>query len=172
MQEAIKIVQEEEMIRMLLTGMTLRECSVALGRHIQTVRAWAARPSFLERLKDLSSAIYERVDRELQNSKEHIQIKLEEASERALDRIIKLANESKNEGIALKASQDLLDRDGRVSRQRKFTAEIDNKHTFMDPLTLVHVAKAAQEMDEYEIKKRPKQGELPSGSVSPSDAAG
>lgn len=164
MHQAPKTVREQELLRLLLIGHSLRECSTMMEMSYQTMRKWAADPAFLSALKELSASVFERVDSELQNSKESLRAKLEEASEHALDRIINLAQQEKNDHIALKAAQDLLDRDGRVSRQTKVSGDTTIKHTFLDPLTLVHAVAAAKEMDKYEERKN-------SGALPPADAA-
>jgi hypothetical protein len=133
------------------------------------VRSWAREEAFLLALKELSSAVYERVDMELKSSKESIRAKLEEASEKALERIITLAQQEKNDHVALKAAQDILDRDGRISR----TSTVNNTgtvaHTVIDPITLIHAVATAREQDIFERKKL---GPVEDGTLPPTDATG
>lgn len=146
---AAKMVREEELLRLLLTGLTLKECAPMLSLHVSTVRNYARAPLFLQKLRDLSTVVYERVDAELQARTDVITERLQEASAAALEEMIKLAKEGKQEGIRLKASQDLMDRDSRISRTRKI--EGTQEHAFMNPLQLQHMAMTARQVDQAEV---------------------
>jgi hypothetical protein len=51
--------------------------------------------------------------------------------------------------LKLKALQDILDRDTRVSRTHR--VEGDMKHDFISPLFLGHAARVARELDEAAV---------------------
>lgn len=161
---APKTVQEQELLRLLLTGSTIKECAITLDRSYSTVRNWARDPAFLLALKELSSEIFKRVDEELQSSKATIQAKLEDASEAALERLITMSQEAKNEHVVLKACESLLDRDSRFSKQHRVAVDASHKHTVIDPITLIHAVATAKEQDAFEVKQR--------GALPPPDAAG
>jgi len=157
MHDAPKLVRQEQLTRLLLTGHSMRECAAQMDVHLHTVRKWAREPAFLAALKELSSEVFRRVDEELQSTKENMLAKLEEASDAALDRMLELVG-SKNEIVALKSSQDLMDRNTALSRTKR--VEGTTRHDFLTPLHLVAAAQAAREVDEYERTK----GDLPANS--------
>lgn len=120
-----------------------------LSLHVSTVRNYARAPMFLQKLRDLSTMVYERVDAELQARTDVITEKLQEASAAALEEMTRLAKGSPSDMVRLKASQDLMDRDSRISRTRRL--EGTQEHAFMNPLQLVHMAQTAQQVDQAEV---------------------
>lgn len=128
-----------------MIGYSLKECADMMDLHVSTVRGYARQPLFLEKLKGMSKVVYERVDEELKARTDSIVERLQAASFEALEEMVKLTK-SPNEHIKLKAAQDLMDRDGRVSRTRRL--EADTKHSFLSPLELVHMAQTARQVDE------------------------
>jgi hypothetical protein len=148
MHEAAKLVKREELMRLLLCGHMLKECAAEMRLSYYTVRAYAKDPEFLLSLREKSSEIYKRLDAELASSKEDMRDRLERASEAALEQMIELASQSSGM-LKLKALQDLLDRDTRVSRTHR--VEGDMKHDFISPLFLGHAARVARELDEAAV---------------------
>lgn len=144
MHEAAKLVRREELMRLLLCGHMLKECAAQMRMSYYTIRNYAKEPEFLADLKSKSNEIYKRLDAELLASKEDMKEKLERNSEEALEYMMELARTSTGV-IKLKACQDILDRDSRVSRTRKVDVEAD--HNFISPLFLVHAAKVGREID-------------------------
>jgi hypothetical protein len=159
MHQAAQLVRKDELMRLLLAGHMLKECAVFLKLSYGTVREYARQPEFLQQLKGLSLRIYENVDRELASNKDGITARLEAFSEEALEEMMKLARESGGI-VKLKACQDLMDRDTRISRQRKI--EATQNHQFMNPLELQHIAMVAREVDR-------KQAEPPALPEAPSE---
>jgi hypothetical protein len=151
-------VREDELLRLLLAGHMMKECAVHVQLSYKTVRDYAREPKFLERLRELSAEVYERVDAELKNSKDTIVSRLEQMSENALEEMYTMALALPHGVTKMKALQDILDRDTRVSRQRK--VEATTAHSFVDPLFLIHAAGSAREL---EMKQ------LGTGEVVPSD---
>ena len=173
MHEAARQVREQELMRLLLAGYMMKECAALMKMSYKTVRDYARQPEFLVQLKELSREVYERVDAELRNLKEPLLMKLEEASAEALDRMIELMKHSKQEGVAFKAAQDLLDRTPELSRTRKLEGSVTSRHQFLDPLMLVHAAATAKEMDQFEARKQLTEGRPPTGddgAIPPVDA--
>lgn len=117
-----------------------------LSLHVSTVRAYAKQPEFLVKLKALSTNVYERVDQELKARTDAITERLQEASDVALEEMLALTKGGKSEMVRLKAAQDLMDRDSRVSRTRKIDST--HEHGFLNPLTLAHMAATARQVDE------------------------
>lgn len=153
MHEAVKLVRKEELLRLLLTGHMLKECGPFLNLSYATVCTYARDPNFLSQLKEQSTEIYRRVDEELTASKMNILSRLEEASDRALQVMESIMETSKSDMIRVKAAQDIMDRDGRVSRTRRI--EGSQAHEFLNPLTLIHAAKTAREVDQYNARELP-----------------
>jgi len=145
MHQAAQLVRKDELMRLLLSGHMLKECASYLKLSYGTVREYARQPEFLAALKSLSLQIYENVDRELSNSKDAITAKLEAYSEDALEEMIQLAKSCSSPIVRLKAAQDIMDRDTRMSRSRKLESNVHQ--TFMNPLELHHLASVAREID-------------------------
>lgn len=144
MHEAARLVKRDELMRLLLCGHMLKECAIHMRLSYCTVRSYAREPEFLAQLREKSNEIYKRLDAELVASKEDIKERLERNSEEALEYMMEIARSSTGM-IKLKACQDVLDRDSRVSRTRKI--DVDEKHDFISPLFLVHAAKVGREID-------------------------
>jgi hypothetical protein len=146
MHEATKIVRQEDLIRLLVIGFNLKECANQLGWAYRTVRVYAAEPEFLARLRELSAEAYAKVESELQSQHADIFVKLAQASDRALDKLVELLDSPKEE-VALRAAQDLLDRDGRITRKSETKSE--HTHKVFDPAALLAAATAAKEMERF-----------------------
>lgn len=158
MHEAAKLVRKEELLRLLLTGHMLKECGPFLNLSYPTVCTYARDPNFLSQLKEQSMEIFRRVDEELTASKMNILSRLEEASDNALRVMEEIMNGAKSDMVRLKAAQDIMDRDGRVSRTRRI--EGSQSHEFLNPLTLIHAAKTAREVEEYREPELPPASDL------------
>jgi hypothetical protein len=148
MHEAVKLVREEQLLRLLLAGYMLRECAVQMKISYRTVRLYAHDTGFLMKLKSLSKEIYARVDGELQANADDIMSKLESYSMEALDEMMELARAEKGM-TKLKACQDIMDRNPQVSRTKRI--EATNDHNFISPLFLVHAAATAKEVERLAI---------------------
>ena len=161
MHDAAKLVKTQELMRCLLTGLTLRECATQLRISYFTVKKYAKEPDFLQELKSLSSSVYERLDRELSVQKEQILERLEQASADALERLVEIMNDPQaNKMVQFKAAQDLCDRDPRISRTKRVESQQDVR--FINPAVLLHAAATAREVEEY----RERQKELGDGNAS------
>lgn len=149
MHETTRFVRKEELLRLLLAGYMLKECAPTLHLSYATVRAYVKEPGFMDELKGLSRSVWERIDEEIGAIKEDITSKMQEASAEALEEMRSLLK-SNVENIKLKAAQDLMDRDSRLSRTKRLEEKHD--HNFINPLLLVHAAKVAKEIDEHDTE--------------------
>ncbi len=150
MHKAAKMIRQDELLRLLMAGYMLKECATHLDLAYWTVRKYASQPEFLVKLRELSANVFERVDAELKHSKESIMEKLEKASDKALTKMESLLDRSDaGPMLQFKVAQDLLDRRGEVSRTKRVEASVDQKHAFVNPLLLIHAAKTAKEVDDY-----------------------
>jgi len=156
MHEAAKLVRREELMRLLLCGHIVKECAVHMHLSYWTVRGYARDPEFLLALKEKSNEIYKRLDAELASSKEDMQERLERASEEALEMMIEMARTSTSI-VKMKCLQDLMDRDGRISRTQRVQSDV--KHDFISPLFLGHAARVARELDGAELLEEKKDDE-------------
>ncbi len=156
--KAAKMIREDELLRLLMAGFMLKEAATHLDLAYWTVRKYASAPEFMVKLRELSTNVFERVDAELKHSKESIMEKLEKASDKALAKMESLLDlPTAGPMLQFKAAQDLLDRRAEVSRTKRVDATVDQKHSFVNPLLLVHAANTAREMDEY-AKRHPDNG--------------
>lgn len=143
-------VFEQEILRCLLAKMTIKDIAPTVGLDATTVRKYVKEPRFREMLRQKYPEVYARVDGFLAEQADSIQALLEENSRKALDRLSSLI-ESDNENIALKASQDSLDRFSETSKVQKVEAE---HHLKIDPTFLIHAAATAKEVEQFEEKKK------------------
>jgi hypothetical protein len=145
-------VQREELLRLLLAGYSLREAANHMNASYYTVRMYVKRDDFLPKLKELSVEVYRRVDAEMGARKLSMLEKMEEASDEALETVLDLMRETKQDVVKMKCAQDLLDRNPQVSRTKR--VDTTNEHMFVNPLTLVAAATAAREVDAFDARKR------------------
>lgn len=164
MHEAAKLVREEELLRLLLSGYMLRECAVQLHLSYNTVRKYAAEPGFMTQLRGMSQTIFERVDAELKSTKEDILERIEKASDLALVEMERLVQAGGSDMVRLKAAQDLMDRDTRLSRTKRL--EGHTGHEFLNPMTLRHIASVAKEVDQFESRREVTERELPPSTTA------
>lgn len=142
-------VYEQQILRCLLGKMYIKDIAATVGLNETTVRKYIRAEGFRSMLREKYPEVYSRVDAELQEQADTISVILEERSLQALKRLERLI-ESDNEHIALKASQDALDRFQETSKVQKIEAEHQVK---IDPIFLAHAIKVAREVDEFEAKK-------------------
>ena len=150
-------VYEEQILRCLLAKMFIKEIAGVVGLNQATVRNYIRQPHFRQMLQSKYPELYSRVDADLAEQVDTISAILEENSRKALERLAKLI-ESDNEHIALRASQDAMDRYDETSKVLKTETKAEVK---LDPVFLVHAAAVAKEMDEFKPSEEPKKKELP-----------
>jgi hypothetical protein len=144
---ATRMLDEQELMRLLLARYTLKECAALMGCAYPTVCARARRPVFLDQLKGLSEELYAEVDRELRVVHGALTERIVSISSRALDKLEALMDaEDTDSRLVVKIAQDLLDRNPDSAKNTKQTSK--QEVSFANPLVLVAAAKAAQEMDE------------------------
>lgn len=115
-----------------------------------TVRKYASDEEFLRKLKEMSVLIYEQVDSELKLNASQVTQRIDELSDKALDTLETLLASDKDL-IKLKAADSILDRNPESSKQKKIEQTTNTR--FLDPLHLIHAAKTANEVEEYEQRK-------------------
>jgi len=154
--EVRKNIKRDELMRLLLQGYTIRECAHSIGMTYTTAQRYVKEPEFREKIKEKSAELNQKLEEELFTQKLTFNQRLSEMADAALDEMERLMVESPAEGIRFKASQDILDRDGRAPR----TARTTGLHAVVqvDLETLMAAAKA---MDE-EIGQAGRQGPVAS----------
>lgn len=161
-----RIVRNEELLRLMLMGLTLPECAAQMKMNLHTIRLHARKPEFLILLKEHSSEIAKRLVEELSTSQIEMAQRLEEASSAALEEMMRMMGELDSPSqLKLKVCQDLLDRDPKSSRTKRVDLTGSMSHEFINPAVLIHAAATAKEMQEFQSRK----GQLPNGDGSPID---
>ena len=157
---ARKLVRNEELLRLLLMGFTIRECAEQMKINPVTVRSYTRRPEFLIQLKEHSSEIAKRLVDELSTGQIEMAQRLEEASAAALEEMMSMMGALEGPSkLKLQVCQDLLDRDPKSSRTKRMDISGTMSHDFISPAVLIHAAATAKEIEQYQVKK----GDLPNG---------
>jgi hypothetical protein len=154
MHEASKLVRQEELLNLLLMHIPLKQCADRLHLSYSTVRKYASEQDFLNNLRTLSQSIYEEVITDLKSERKSLQDRMTEASDKALTRLEELLN-SQQEGIAVKACDSILDRNAETARNRKIEGNLNGRF-MMDPITLMHAALTANEINQAQNLPQPK----------------
>jgi butyrate kinase len=136
---------KEEILTLVLQGFNFDEIGRVTGYAHNTIVKYAQDPELLAEVKKRSKELYEKVAEGLAKEKRSLQERLTEAASVALDEMLELAQESGNEKVRREACDSLLDRTAATSRHHHIDG--DTKHSFMNPLTLIHAAQVAKEMD-------------------------
>jgi hypothetical protein len=161
---ATRIIREEELMRLLLTGFTVKEAAIQMHKGYATCCHVARKPEFLLRLKEHSGEIAKRLVDELSTSQIEMAQKLEAASAAALEEMMGMMETLDTGQLKVKVCQDLLDRDPKSSRTKRIDMTGTMSHDFISPAVLIHAAATAKEIEQYQ-----KKGQLPNGDGSPID---
>lgn len=142
-QSTVQKIRKDELVRMLIAGLTVRQCADRLNMSTVAVRHYIAGEAFQQTLRELSEDVWTRVDEELKLSKLSLTQRIEEMSDRALAKIAELM-ESDDDRVAFRAASDTLDRNKETSKQHK----VDTTSTVLvlDPVQLALAAQAANEI--------------------------
>jgi len=148
-------VAEQELLRLLLSGLTLKEAAGYMRASYWKIRKIARDPGFLVKVKEHSSEISQRMMDELVNSQVEFAKKLEDASEKALEEMISMMDSlAAPSTLKYKIAQDLLDRDARASRTKRIEANTSMSHEFINPAVLIHAAATAKEIERFAPPER------------------
>jgi len=147
-----KLAKQEECLRYLLTGHSLRECAQLVGVSYNCLTTYVREPKFTERLKALSTEVYAEVDKQIQLTKLAAADRINEISMKALDRMEAII-EKGGDNVAYKAAQDILDRNPEVPRNRRVEGELTQR--VFDPAALLHAANVARELDNMDNGGQP-----------------
>lgn len=104
----------------LVQGYSIKEAGDAIGVSYSTARSYARDPEVLTQLKTLATEVYKSVYGEVVERKVEAHDRILEMADQALTTLEELLD-SNNDGVRLKAAQDVLDRHGEVPRQTKST---------------------------------------------------
>lgn len=165
-----RVVRDEELLRLLLMGFTVRECIEQMRSGRSATYKVARSPEFLLKLREHSSEIAERLIKELTTSQLDMAHKLEEASAAALDEMIDMMRSMDGaSGLKVKICQDLLDRDPKSSRTKRMELSGTMSHDFISPAVLVHAAATAKELEAFQAKRIADGNRSPDNSAESSD---
>lgn len=107
------------LVRLLAQGLTLKECSVALHRHMFTIRAWAREDWVREKLRSINDLAFQKIDGELKAKAETTFVRIQEVSDEALNKLLDLMENADSQVVQMRCAQDLLDRNPETSKTRK-----------------------------------------------------
>jgi len=138
-------MRKDELLRLLQAGNRTRKCAEILGLGVNTVRTYIRCPEFQAMLHASSEKLWARVDEEIRQSKLATTLRIEEMSEKALEKLEQLMD-SEDESIVFRASSDILDRNTNTSKHHK--EEINKNIVIVDPAQLALAAATAREMEE------------------------
>jgi len=144
---ALDVVRGQEIMNYLLAGWTIREIARETGWGWQSVKKIIGTQSFMNWLERESGEIYGKVRAQLQEKIKAHRERIDELSSVALDRLETLIG-SEREGIALKACQDVLDRNEETPRNSKTNVSATVK--VFNPAQLMMAATAARELELFE----------------------
>ena len=142
MASVTKLVVVENALRYLIAGYTVRETAVLCGVSYHTLLRYAREAEFRAQLKSLSADVWKRLEVELEASKQFVQSRVYEISDKALNRLAELVDGAKTENVALGAIKVALDLDDRHT-----TRGVEVKHIHMRAEDLQAAALAAQELE-------------------------
>ena len=142
----------DELVKMIIRGVTLQEAAGVLGVHVQTIYKWTHNPAFkikLARTRALvmekSQCIVEETAIRVTQEMESLQAMIARGSRKALETLIDKL-ESQNEHIQVKAAVDLADRNPETSKTKK--VQQTNLKAVITAEQLAVLARAAREIDE------------------------
>lgn len=114
--------RENELIKLRISGLMIKDCAARLGVNRETVREWLCKDTYRlkflktrQKLVDEAIRISQETDAEIILS---IEERIKSAAEKSLKRMEECL-ESENEIVVVKAASDLMDRDQRMSKTKK-----------------------------------------------------
>lgn len=147
---AMQAVRHQELLRLLIIGYTLREAAAEMKIGYWAARTTARSPEFINDIKSKSEEIARRLGEELVTNHVDMAQKLEEASNAALEEMMKMMGELDSPSkLKLQVCQDLLDRDPKSSRTKRMDITGTMSHDFISPAVLVHAAATAKEIEKF-----------------------
>jgi len=152
---ARRIINREELLKLLLMGFTLRECCAQLKVSYAALCRRSKEPEFLLLIKEHSGEIAKRLVEELSTSQVEMAQKLEEASSAALEEMMVMMTSLEGaSGLKVKICQDLLDRDPKSSRTKRMDITGNMSHQFINPAVLIHAAATAKEVERFQLGEK------------------
>jgi hypothetical protein len=147
---ASRLIRDEELMRLLLMGFTVKEASGQMHKGYQSCCHAARKPEFLLRLREHSGEIAKRLIDELSTSQIEMAQRLEEASAQALEEMMGMMQALDGPSkLKLQVCQDLLDRDPKSSRTKRMELSGTMSHDFISPAVLIHAAATAKEIEKF-----------------------
>lgn len=110
---------KEVALRLLASGMPIKEVAVQLNRSRTAINGWLHTGDFLQRLKALNAQAFAEIDAEIKTMASTTVKRITEASDAALDKILELMDTAGSEQVQLKAAQDILDRNPETTKTHK-----------------------------------------------------
>jgi predicted transcriptional regulator len=133
-----------EIVRLLLLGQSVKKTAEVMGLSQSSIHYHLRKPGVMDILRAKNEQIWTKIDEDLANRTRTKMERIEDLSDRALDRISELI-ESDNEHVALRASATVLDRNPETSTHHK--VDTTNKTLIIDANMLALAASAALEIE-------------------------
>lgn len=137
-------LRKEELLRLLIAGKRVRDAAKILRLSAGTVRTYIKCPEFQQKLWNHDQRLWQSIDEELRSSKVDMIVRIREASDQALERIVELMD-SDDESISFRASSDILDRNPETSKRSK--QDTTSTNVSIDFNALILAAQVEQEME-------------------------
>jgi DNA-binding CsgD family transcriptional regulator len=138
-------LRKKEVMKFLLEKNSLKEISLITGYSYQTIRNYCSDPEFQNDLRNYSKEIFEATMKDLGARNLIAAERINELSMKVLDRFEKIIAEGSDHN-AIKAGQDILDRNVEVPRNRRYEGEVTQR--VFDPAALMHAANVAEELNQ------------------------
>lgn len=137
---ASTFVKKQDLLRFLMAGYTVRECAHLISVSYHTTLKYCRDIGFRGELKTLSKEVWQRLEVELEGSRNFIQSRVYEISDKALVALEQLVDGARNESAKLGAVKVALDLDDRIDRR-----DVTVKHIHLRPEDLQTAAVAITE---------------------------
>ena len=150
----------DELVRLRIRGLSIKECAGQLGFSRNTVEKWVLKDAFKVKLARTREQIFNQVSPTVETlaaqAVNAIEARIEEIMERysveAVHKIRQVMHDAESEQTQLKAAIDLADRGMRTSKTKKVQGSVGV--SFLTPELLLKAAKAAREALEHEALGR------------------
>jgi predicted DNA-binding protein len=146
---------------MLLNGESASHIAKALHVHYNAVRAMLCDPQFRAELKELSEEVHRRVVEQFKSVREHINQRLEEMTDLALDELEELVANGSTEKTKLTAIDSVLDRNPLTSRRSIAAPSGAGPAPAQLAVFLQIAASTARELDTRTVTATPADAEAP-----------
>jgi hypothetical protein len=134
------MAKRELLLRMMVEGVTMKECAKRLGCSYWSVARLTKDEDFMKRLKELNVKVFGELDEELKKKALATHEKIQEVSDDALNKLLDLMESADSEVVQMRCAQDLLDRNPDTSKTKKIEKTTKNLTLSAEFLHLVETS--------------------------------